>query len=131
MTAEEFLMNNMWNKCISFSHIESEDIIYMIYDNQHMRKLKLHSLDNNVNVKFIRTNESKLLFINHCVNNVMFVENTEIWIILERYYNLNYKEIDKLIKDTLLTDDKTKISMRLTMNKELFSLITDDKFIQL
>lgn len=124
MKAEEFLIS-MWNKCILFRHIESEDIIYMIYDKQHMRKMKLNSLDNIIDVKFIRTNESKLLFCIDYKSETFYVNNI-IWSVLQTKYN-NYNDLCDLIKTTLLTNDKLNKLSPIQMPSILFHLTTDNK----
>lgn len=107
MTAEEFLII-MWNKCICFKNIDFPKNIIMVYDPIYLRMKKLKSLNNsNEEIKFIKTNESKVLF--HQDNTGFFdVSQTNIWLVLETEYGLKYHEIVKLIETTLLQDEKFK-----------------------
>lgn len=128
MKPDELLLN-YWNDCILFRHVESEDIIYMIYDKQHMRKMKLNSLDKNVDVKFIRSDDSQLIFCQDYKSDILYV-NGAIWCVLQNYYN-NYDDVRNLIKKTILTNNKLNKLTPMQMYLNLFNLLPDDRFIKL
>lgn len=106
MTAEEFLLNK-WKSCILIKDNEFPENIVMVYDKQHERKLKLNSLKNsNEEIKYIKNNDSIVLFYQDHKTGYLRINYDEIWSVLYSKYNIDVTY--NLIRNILLIDDKLK-----------------------
>ena len=131
MTAEEFLIQQ-WNKCIWMVHEDYPENILMICDPIHTRKMKLNSLDKNINIEFKKSDDTKILFYQDHKNGYFDVNYSLIWSVLEYHYKLNYKEIIHLIRNILLEDNKLKQSTTMFQHLNLeIVLLEDNKLKQL
>ena len=131
ITPQQFLIEK-WNSCIWMNHEDHPGNIVMIYDKHFIRQKKLNSLFDEEEIVFNKTTDSKILFYQDYKNGYLDVSYNEIWSILESKYSLKYDDIQLLIKEVLLEDNKLK---QLTpINNHLqtsFTLLEDNKLKQL
>lgn len=97
--------------------------------------MKLKSLDNNINTKFIKTNDTKVLFYQKNTSQFLYVNYYDIWSVLESEYNIKYGEIIIEIK-MLLFNKKLKkltpmLSSEMPMNNYYNDLLNSDKIKQI
>jgi hypothetical protein len=128
LRAEEFILDK-WNSCIWMTRKDYPNNIIMVYDPTLIRQKKLNSLfDDNEEIIFHKSNESKVLFVQDYDNKYLYINFYNIWSVLKDTYKLNYNDIKSLIKTVLLEDNKLNVLTPANLLRHpLFELLEDNK----
>jgi len=115
MTKEElsdFILETL-KKCYKVKHEDYPSIIFWIYDEQFIRKIKLGKI-NNQDIKITNEINGTCIF-QQDFKKLKFRCNDDIWTFLFRYYSDDYYDNQKFMKDIL--KNITNLNMYLpTMN---------------
>ena len=124
MTKNE-IINWFWNKynsCYPVLHNEFPNKIFMFYDEQFIRKIKLSKISGK---KIIFPSKVKgiCMFYQDWTNQRFYYDYDEIYLFLKSNYNDNYMIINNFIKDRLNEAEKMSVltprSIRIVVNAPL------------
>ena len=96
---------NKYNSCYPVIHEDYSDNIFMIYDENFLRKKKLARVLNE-DLVYPKEVKGKILFRQDYKNDRFWCDDIEIWSFFKRNYSSNYTDIQTLIKNLLVEHDK-------------------------
>ena len=119
---EEELINWFWNNynsCYPVLHSDYPESIFLFYDKQFIRKIKLCQLSGK-EIKFPKKVKGICLFEQDWKNKRFYYNYDEIYLFLNKNFDNNYENINNFIEDRLKEADKLST---LTTREIFFNVI--------
>jgi len=125
MTKDEVIkyFNNKFNSCYYVTHEDYPESIFMYYDPQIVRKIKLAKISG----KPITVNKVKgiCLFEQDWKNKYLNCDHSEIWLFLYNNYSPNYVDIQSFISDMLSDADKLNALLPLLTEMDKLKMLSE------
>lgn len=117
MTKEELKiwLSNKIDSCYYVKHLDIPDNIFLYYDEQLIRKMKLSKLKNE-EYKQDKINGICLFHIDNNSDNFYFDCDISIWTFIKDNYSNDYNDIQELINDIINTKKYEKIRCNNILN---------------
>ena len=97
-----------FNSCYPVKHSNYPESVFMYYDTQFVRKIKLAKISGQ-SITFPKEVKGSCLFELDWKNKSFYYNYDEIYQFLEKNYNSNHQDINKFIKDRLNEADKMSV----------------------
>ena len=100
--------NNIFNNCYYVKHEDYPNSLFMYYDLNYVRKLKLNKIGGNISLP-PKTIIGECVFEQDWKNQYLWCKYSVIWKYLEDNYSNKYIDVQQFIKDRLEEYDKMKV----------------------
>ena len=108
-----------YNSCYPVVHSDYPDVVFLYYDNQFVRKIKLAKISG-VDIGYPNKVSGVCIFEQDWKNKKFYYDYDEIYLFLKKNYINNYDKIKEFIDDRLKEADKLSV---LTTIDKFFSFV--------